>query len=136
VIRPETPGKQILLAEDEPEMRALLAQRLRARGHKVIEAPDGTHLCAAIDDMLVGGTRWTPIVDLVITDVRMPGCTGIDVLAWLRRRGWPTPVILITAFGDDALHAEARRLGAFAVFDKPFDLDDLCTAIVNIQHAT
>jgi DNA-binding response OmpR family regulator len=129
----DVPALQILLAEDEPEMRAMLARRLRSRGHRVIEASDGTRLHALIDDLVLAGPPGAPAIDLVISDVRMPGCSGMEVLAWLRRCDWRTPIILITAFGDDELHAEARRLGAFAVFDKPFDLDDLCTAILNVQ---
>ena len=127
-----TPGIQILLAEDEPEMRAMLARRLRARGHRVIEATDGLRLHALVADLILSGPPM-PLIDLVISDVRMPGMSGMEVLALLRRDDRQTPIILITAFGDDELHAEARRLGAFAVFDKPFDLDDLCTAIVNVH---
>lgn len=126
------PGRRILLAEDEPEMRAMLARRLRAQGHGIVEAKDGAQLFAFIDDMILGGSPWSAAFDLVISDVRMPGCTGLEVLTWLRQRQWLLPFILITAFGDRELHAEARRLGAYAVFDKPFDLDDLCTAIVNV----
>jgi FixJ family two-component response regulator len=55
----------------------------------------------------------------------MHGVTGLDVLAGLRETDWATPVILLTAFGDAELHAEAHRLGALAVFDKPFDFRDL-----------
>lgn len=55
----------------------------------------------------------------------MPWASGLTVLAALRRYDWATPAILITAFGDDETHSEARRLGAAAVFDKPFDMRDL-----------
>ena len=54
--------------------------------------------------------------------------TTRTVLAALRETDRTTPVILITAFGDDATHREARELGADAMFDKPFDLEDLRTA--------
>jgi FixJ family two-component response regulator len=59
----------------------------------------------------------------------MPGLTGLEVLAGLRKRDQSTPVILITAFGDEQTHAEAKRLGATAVIDKPFDTADLLTAV-------
>ena len=57
--------------------------------------------------------------------------TGLDVVAGLRRAEWITPVIIITAFGDEATHAEAQRLGAAAVFDKPFDVNDLRIAALH-----
>jgi DNA-binding NtrC family response regulator len=71
---------------------------------------------------------------LIISDVRMPGVSGLDVLATLRREDWSTPVILMTAFGDLETRAEARRLGAKALFDKPFDVDDLRTAVSWFLH--
>ncbi len=65
-------------------------------------------------------------VDVVVSDIRMPGASGLDLLAGLRRDDWTTPVVLITAFGDPGgRHAEAYRLGADAVLDKPLDVDDL-----------
>jgi len=54
---------------------------------------------------------------------------GSEVLAGLRDIHWPTPFILITAFGDEKTHQRALDLGAKAVLDKPFDLDELRKAI-------
>jgi DNA-binding NtrC family response regulator len=62
----------------------------------------------------------------------MPAFSGLEVLADLRSKNTTLPVILITAFGDRQTHAEALALGAYAVFDKPFDVDDLRTALMNI----
>ncbi|HEV8325337.1 MAG TPA: response regulator [Myxococcota bacterium] len=108
---------RVLVAEDDHEMRSLLVATLRRDGCVVEEAVDGADLLA----------RLSAGFDLVISDVRMPGLTGLEVLARLRRAGGSTPFILITAFGDADLHAEARRVGTATVFDKPFDLDDLRT---------
>ena len=63
--------------------------------------------------------------DVVVSDVRMPGWTGINVLATLARQSRRPPAILITAFGDDNLHEQAERAGAVAVLDMPFELDEL-----------
>jgi DNA-binding response OmpR family regulator len=57
--------------------------------------------------------------------------TGLDVLTELRWDDWAIPVILITAFGDEDTHAEGERLGAAAVFNKPFDIDSLCKAAMH-----
>ena len=64
-------------------------------------------------------------IDLVVTDIRMPGLTGLEVLESLFDRHGHPPVICMTAFGDPETHALAGRLGAAAVFDKPFDIDIL-----------
>jgi CheY-like chemotaxis protein len=108
---------RVLLVEDHVEMRRLLASVLRADGHQVLEASDGLK---ALGPLL--GRRGEPEIDLVISDVRMPGCTGLELLAFLRLERPATPVVLITAFGDRDTHAEARRLGATAILDKPFDV--------------
>lgn len=121
----------ILLAEDHAEMRHYLYAELRADGHRVHTTADGHEMMNALTSL-----SELPIVmpDAIIMDVRMPGCSGLQILAALREAGWTTPVILITAFGETKLHEEAARLGAAAVFDKPFDVDDLKTALRNLEH--
>lgn len=111
----------IVLAEDDHELRCLLAAALREDGHEVIVARDGAQLAEHL------GSRCLrhEFPDLVITDVRMPGGNGLDILASIRERNWTTPFIVITAFADEALREEALRLGAAAVLDKPFDIDAL-----------
>jgi len=111
---------RILLAEDDPDMRGLVAWALRKDGYEVIEASDGVGLlveCAmrAGDDAL----------DMIISDVRMPDLTALEVLSALRCRDFPTPIVLITAYGDPRTRAEARALGAITVLDKPLDLTKL-----------
>jgi DNA-binding NtrC family response regulator len=123
---------RLLVAEDDPEMRRLLCERLRRDGFDVVEAADGTQLLEYIHTHVLRPARDEQAVDLVISDVRMPGRTGLDVLADLRTRDWAVPFIVITAFGDRETYGEAQRLGAAAVFDKPFELDDLCTAVINL----
>ncbi|HLM76119.1 MAG TPA: response regulator [Polyangiaceae bacterium] len=117
-------GRWIVVADDDDEMRSLLSGLFRADGFVVSEAKDGQELLA----MLVAktapdGTAIAP--DLVITDVQMPGATGIRVLSHVRRAHPTVPVILITAFGSVELHAQASRLGAATVLDKPFDVSEL-----------
>jgi CheY-like chemotaxis protein len=124
---------RVLLAEDDGEMRRLLVATLRRCNCDVTEAKTGSQLWELIAHGALG-TRSEPQVDLIISDVCMPGKSGLDVLSRLRiSDGW-TPVILITAFGDNDTHAEAHRLGALAVFNKPFDLDDLRMIVVSMQQ--
>jgi two-component system response regulator (stage 0 sporulation protein F) len=117
-------GRRLLVAEDNRSFRELLVAGLMADGHEVVAVANGVDL---LDTLAVssypqlGSGRF----DLVISDVRMPGSTGLQVL--LQMAGAPRipPFILITAFGGEELHAAAEDLGVLAVFDKPFDVDEL-----------
>ena len=119
----------VLLAEDDPAFRRLIASVLAEEGYEVIEAADGPSLLAQIESTL-NVRRERADSFLIVADIRMPGLTGLDVLAILRCANRTTPVILITAFGDEATHAEGRELGAVAVLDKPFNVQELRTAVV------
>lgn len=123
---------RVLLAEDDHEMRRLLVATLRREGCDVIEARTGVQLS---EQIALAHEQDPPSIDLIISDVRMPGRSGLDVLGGLRRSERTTPVILITAFGDPETHAQAHRLGALAVFNKPFDLDDLRTLVLSLRTA-
>jgi DNA-binding response OmpR family regulator len=112
---------RVLLAEDDAAMRTLLARTLRRAALDVVEASSGDEALDWLARNLIG----KPPVDLIVSDVHMPGYDGLNLLASLRQARIPIPVILITAFGSNAAHAAAARLGAFAMVDKPFDLDDL-----------
>ena len=128
----------VLLAEDDDELRRLLARKLRRQGCDVVEARTGTQLVELVVEHTV-----EPIAaeqrqaSLVISDLRMPGRSGLDVLRLLRRANVGVPVILMTAFGSRQVHDEALVLGAAAVFDKPVDLDDLTAAACDVlrRHA-
>jgi CheY-like chemotaxis protein len=117
-------GKRILVAEDDAALRELISSALAADGHQVIEAADGKEALALVGASLAGSAGAAPF-DVIVSDVRMAGCTGLDLLAGIRHHPAAPPMILMTAFGDDDLHADAGRLGALATLDKPFDVDDL-----------
>jgi CheY-like chemotaxis protein len=126
----------ILLAEDDDELRRLIARTLREDGHQVTEAGNGFDLLDRIEAAIAWGGRSHPPISLIISDVRMPGMTGIDVLSILRCAYWATPVILISAFADATMRLEAAELGAAAVIAKPFELDDLRTAVRSALRRT
>ena len=110
----------VLLAEDDLAFRMLLWAAFRSWGFEVIEASDGLELGAMLQSQRLG-PEYGPVVDLVVSDIRRPGRSGLLALAELRERDWSTPVVLMSAFGDAAAHAEALRLGA-TLLDKPFPL--------------
>jgi DNA-binding response OmpR family regulator len=129
-VAPRSSPFRILLAEDDSEMRSLVADALRADGHEVVELADGGRLLVDIAARLKKGDG-DDSLDLIVSDIRMPICTGLQILTALRDAHWHTPVILMTAFGDDATRRHAESLSAI-LFDKPFDLDDLRTAVANL----
>lgn len=120
------PAPRVLVAEDDDEMRRFLVAALRNNGYEVVAVANGWELLDALAAQL--RERVSPI-KLIISDLRMPDVTGFKVLDCLRRAEWRTPFILITAFGGCEVTEEARQRGAVAVFDKPFDIDDLRTAV-------
>ena len=128
-------GPRILLAEDDPALRSLLAAALARDGYSVVEAADGTEVLDLLASHLVADTG-LPRLDVIVSDVRMPGWTGLDVLAGLRALPGAPPVVLITAFGGEEFRDRARRLGAAATLDKPFDIDDLRGVIRQTLAAT
>lgn len=113
--------RRVLLAEDDFELRTLLAEELRNDGYDVVLAKNGYELMEAVARHTDGDEHF----DAIVTDIRMPGPEGMFALASLREDDWQTPVIVTTAYGDANTHEEARRLGAVRVLDKPFDYDVL-----------
>jgi CheY-like chemotaxis protein len=123
----------VLVAEDDDDIRAMIVAALRRDGYDVIEASNGAELLDQIGSMLF--LKFAP-PDLIVSDVRMPGFSGIQVLAGLRNADWHTPMVLITAYGSEGVYDEAKKLGADAIFGKPFDIDDLRTAVLNMVPAS
>jgi DNA-binding response OmpR family regulator len=118
--RPGTTRRQphILLAEDNKPMLRLLTELLCQAGCDVTPACDGLELAEELHEGQ--GTQF----DAIVSDVHMPGCSGLQVLRGLRERDHLTPFVVITAFGDEVTHAQTRRLGGY-VLDKPFDPQQL-----------
>jgi CheY-like chemotaxis protein len=131
-VEPRTRPFRILVAEDETEMRRIVVETLREDGYEVVALADGGRLLVDIAARLKAKEGSDDeAVDLIVSDIRMPICTGLQILEVLRKAGWPTPVILMTAFGDDETRRHAESLMA-VLFDKPFDLDDLRIAVTNL----
>ncbi|MGH9791075.1 MAG: sigma-54-dependent transcriptional regulator, partial [Candidatus Acidiferrales bacterium] len=106
----------ILLVEDKAELRAVLRKALEKAGYSVDDAPDGN---AGIDR--VRKRRYL----LVLTDLKLPGASGIDVLRESKQADPTIPVILMTAFGSVEEAVTAMKEGAFDFIQKPVDFDHL-----------
>lgn len=107
---------RILIVDDQEMMRDSLAGTLAREGHEVVAAGDGV---AAVARLANGR------FDLLITDLKMPRMTGIELLAEARRLKPDMPVVLMTAFATVATAVEAMKLGAYDYIQKPFDGDEL-----------
>lgn len=120
-------GRQVALAEDDEALRSLLATMLRRAGYAVREFSSGTQLLRtlALGDDGAAESDAKSEISLVISDIRMPGVSGFEVLTRLHHAKLSVPVVLMTAFGDRLLHEKALRLGAAALIDKPFELEEL-----------
>jgi DNA-binding NtrC family response regulator len=114
----------ILLVDDEPDLRVSLGQVLREEGHAVDVAPDGEVAMARLA---------TQPFHLVVSDVRLPKVDGLTLLRRIRRDFPSTEVLLMTAYGsiDDAV--SAMKDSAVDYLTKPFDIDHLVTAVERID---
>src|ERR1700740_2646077 len=108
--------ESLLLVEDKAELRAMMRKALERAGYSVDEAPDGT---AAIQK--VRARRYL----LVITDLKMPGASGLDVLRETKQADATIPVLLLTAYGSVEEAVSAMKDVAFDFLQKPVDLDHL-----------
>ena len=117
-----TRHQRVLVVDDESLVRWSLAETLSAKGFEVAEAGDASSAIAAL---LSTDRR----VAAVLLDVYLPDAHDLRVLKALRQMAPDTPVILMTAHGSPELSAEAIRLGAFSVLDKPFELDTLAPVV-------
>lgn len=116
----------VLVAEDDNEMRRLLVETLNQDGYEVLTAGSGLELF----DRLREAKEDSDLPKLIVSDIRMPGLSGLQVLRTVQKWGMAIPVILITAFPDEETLSEAEQYGAAAILSKPFEMDDLRTAVL------
>jgi two-component system response regulator (stage 0 sporulation protein F) len=125
---PDTsPPLRVVLAENDEAMRQLITLSLSREGFEVTECSNGAELAGVIEGQIEGKPH--PPIDVIVSDVQMPGRTGLECLRSTRKFNKQVPFIIITAFGDKRTYEDAFQSGATAVFDKPFDLEALVHAI-------
>ncbi|MBA3602089.1 MAG: sigma-54-dependent Fis family transcriptional regulator [Parachlamydiaceae bacterium] len=111
---------KVLIVDDEPLMLDFLAETLRRKNMEVVTAKNGRQALEILK---------TTTFDLVITDMKMPGVTGMDILRAVKEDSPSTVVIIITGFGSIENAVEAMRLGAFNYLIKPFSPETIETVI-------
>ena len=106
-------NSRILIVDDEATIRASLVESLTREGFDITSAETGEEALAKTH---------STVFDLVITDLKLPGVSGLEILQALRNQGNSTPVIVMTAYGDVDTAVSAMRLGAYDFMPKPFKL--------------
>jgi two-component system response regulator AtoC len=119
-------SQRVLVVDDEAKMRRVLEIMLQRMGHEVA--------CAANGDEALQVMKTAP-ANLVISDLRMPGMSGTELLKALREQGNEVPVIIMTAYGTIESAVEAMKLGACDYIIRPFDVEALELAINRILAA-
>jgi len=107
-----------VVADDDDDTRSLIASALRRAGFDVRESSNGEELVDAFAALASSRT-------LVVSDVGMPICGGIEALIALKKLAPSAPVLMITAFGDRSTLRSARSAGADEIMQKPIDLEAL-----------
>ena len=115
---------EILLIDDEPELRQALADVLRDAGHAITEAGDGQTAA----DLLKAKT-----FDVILSDVRLPGLDGLKLMRLARQEAPLTDFILMTAFAEVAEAVAALKEGASDYLTKPFDVEELLHLVARID---
>jgi DNA-binding NtrC family response regulator len=115
---------RILIVDDDPGQRSLLDSFLRSQDFETVLADSGQQ---ALETLRAGK------FDMMISDVRMPGLTGLETLRLARQEHATLPVLLVTAFTDVRDAVAAMRDGAVNYLSKPIDLDEL---LANVRQAT
>ena len=115
---------RVLCVDDEHPIRTLIQGQLEQEGYDAEIADDGDVAIAKLD---------AAPYDVVLLDIRMPRVGGIDVLRHIRDRGMKARVIMLTAVDDLTIAMESVRLGASDYLTKPFDTEDLFSAIRRVS---
>jgi DNA-binding NtrC family response regulator len=110
--------ERVLIAEDNDDLRDLLQEVLEDAGYETLVAANGRQALAHIE-------KESEVIDLVITDVRMPEMTGEELLGRVRELRAEAPVIVITAFGSVEQAVEMVKAGAYQYMTKPFENRDI-----------
>ena len=116
--------QRILVVEDEAKLRRVIELQLQSAGYE-------TDLAGTAEEAI----RMADRAHLILTDLRLPGMDGLELLRLLRRQDEQVPVIVMTAFGTVEIAVEAMKLGATDFLPKPFSLDHLLTVVQKALEA-
>lgn len=124
-LAPETraPKSRLLIVDDDPGMRENLAELFESLGYDVRTAANTPEALSVLGDQ---------DVDLLLTDYKMPGPTGVELIEAARKRQPGLRAVLMTAFGDSFTEIESVRRGAVGYLNKPFEADEVVAFVERI----
>ena len=111
----------ILIVEDSRVKLHIVRRILQSEGHTVFSAEDGLVGLAQLEA--------TPNIDLIISDIHMPNCDGLEFVARTRANGYTIPIVLLTATGDETYRLKADELDVEGFLTQPFDSADLLAMV-------
>ena len=111
-----TENKKILVVDDEPSICDILEKFLKKKGYDIYRASDGKKAIALVE---------STSIDLIVSDIKMPGMSGVELLQKLRENGKTMPVLITTGFPTLDTAIEALKLGAYDYLTKPFHLEEI-----------
>jgi len=117
---------EVLVVDDEPEVRDLLVEHLRVRGCRAGAAADGRAAIAAVE-------RAPSRYDVVLTDLHLPGADGLEVLKCVRAVNVAIYVVIITGYASLDSAIQAVRLGAYDYLTKPFSLGQIDVLLARVR---
>ena len=120
--------KHILIAEDEEKTRRSLAFILKNAGYKVTLVNDGNEAL----NLLKNHSGRSESIHLLLTDILMPGLTGLELIQELRRVNKSVPVMAISGYGDRETIESLEQQGCYEVIIKPFEPDELLAGVANV----
>lgn len=127
VLRAMAP-KHILVAEDEQHMRHTLSLILKKAGYSVSKAGDGYEALKMIVDSRNGARP----VDLLLTDIQMPGLTGMELIAQLDQLNISLPILVITGYGEEDTVIELKHVAYAEYIEKPFKAETLLESVSRV----
>lgn len=119
---------RILVAEDDADTRVALTQLLEGDGYAVQTASSGAELLELLSPWILE-EQPEPPADVIITDIRMPGLSGLNIVEGLRANGCTLPIVVITAFADPSTRRRVEEMGVSALLPKPFEPAELERAL-------
>jgi DNA-binding NtrC family response regulator len=128
----KSPNVRVLIVDDEPLVRWSLSETLLDHGYGVLQAGDGRGAVEALE----GSTDTSSLVDVIMLDYRLPDSNNLQLLATIRAMSPRSQVVLMTAYGTPELAAEALRLGAFCVVNKPLEMQEVADLVSRAHRSS
>ncbi len=119
----KVPRSRLLIVDDDEGMRENLAELFESLGYEVLTAANTPQALSTLD---------ANDVDLLLTDYKMPGPTGVELIEAARKRQPGLKAVLMTAFGDSFTEIESVRRGAVGYLNKPFEADEVVAFVERV----